>query len=523
MRYGIFSRNQWLFPDSDVLGGKKEIALSLLKGQTGAFQVIVDGLDVGAEILWQSEGLSGVEVHFYREKDVCVNRNTNENQNGNLTTDCWEEISEQRVRQAPYRVYDALVPAVNLCAEKEREAFYVTVVPAAGTPAGQISGAVVVLNGTKKLEIDVCVTVASKSLPSSTLNVTNWFSIGNMASRHGLEYGSDAHVEMVKRYFALLRESHNNVFWCPFDRLTVEKTDKGYRFDFSMAEKWAQLALDCGAERLEWAPLLSRAVWQEPPFLIYDHIKKKSVTVLSAQGRKYLAMFLTQFDAFLREKGWREISLVHVSDEPKEMCASDFRIICGIYRKYLPGIKLIDATEIYFIEDALDIYVPKNHYYQLNKNAFESLRDSHNELWFYTCNVPGGAWLNRHLDAPLLNTRLLHWGNHRYRLSGYLHWGFNQIRADQDPFEETSGDILLPAGDTHIVYPVEGEPLRSLRFMQMMSGIEDYEILHAIAQHDKTFADQLCKRGMRSFLEYITDVDAFDALEKELVAAYDAL
>ena len=82
---------------------------------------------------------------------------------------------------------------------------------------------------------------------------------------------------------------------------------------------------------------------------------------------------------------------------------------------------------------------------------------------------------------------------------------------------------MLPAGDTHIVYPVEGEPLRSLRFMQMMSGIEDYEILHAIAQHDKTFADQLCKRGMRSFLEYITDVDAFDALEKELVAAYDAL
>ena len=39
----------------------------------------------------------------------------------------------------------------------------------------------------------------------------------------------------------------------------------------------------------------------------------------------------------------------------------------------------------------------------------------------------------------------------------------------------------------------------------------------------KELADSLCKCGMRSFVEYITDVDAFDALEQELVSAYDAL
>ena len=71
--------------------------------------------------------------------------------------------------------------------------------------------------------------------------------------------------------------------------------------------------------------------------------------------------------------------------------------------------------------------------------------------------------------------------------------------------------------------PFKQEPLRSLRFVQMLSGIEDYEILNAIAQKDKTHADSFCKRGMRSFVEYITDVDAFDALEQELVSAYDAL
>ena len=52
----------------------------------------------------------------------------------------------------------------------------------------------------------------------------------------------------------------------------------------------------------------------------------------------------------LTEQGWRDISIFHISDEPKELCASDFRIICGIARKYLPGIKLIDAIETIMVE-----------------------------------------------------------------------------------------------------------------------------------------------------------------------------
>ena len=114
MNCGVFSQNTWLFPDSVPSSGKKEGSLSLLKGQTGAFQVIVDGLTVGAKLSWRTKGLSDVTVTLYREKDVCVNRNTNENQDGPLTTDRWEVISEQRVRKAPYRVYDALVPVSGL-------------------------------------------------------------------------------------------------------------------------------------------------------------------------------------------------------------------------------------------------------------------------------------------------------------------------------------------------------------------------------------------------------------------------
>jgi len=173
------------------------------------------------------------------------------------------------------------------------------------------------------------------------------------------------------------------------------------------------------------------------------------------------------------------------------------------------------------LEDALDSYVPKNHYYQYNRNDFENLRDERNELWFYTCNMPGGKFLNRYLDSPLLHPRLLHWGNYRYNLTGYLHWGFNHISRIHDPFEVTSPAAYLPAGDSHIVYPYKDQPLRSLRFLQMKCGAEEYEILHAFAKTDKGAADGICRRVLRAFDDYITDVAEFDAVSAELVARFD--
>lgn len=525
MNYGIFSQNEWLFPDSNAADGKKSTKLSLLRNQTGAFQVIVTDIVPNQPIKVTCKGLDGVQVTAYREKDVCVNRNTNDVHNGALTTDDWDNVaSRNRVRKAPYRTYDALVPAEGLITEASQETYYITLCPTESAKSGNHDGIITVAFGVDSISFEVALRVGTKTLPEQTLKLTNWYSYPNMAKFHGLQYGSDEHVDMAKKYFALLNECGNNVFWCTFDLTKANEENGKITFDFSEPKKRAQLALDCGAKILEWAPIISRPTWEDPPFLVWDYRNDtRGPNVLSTGGRKYFTAFLSQFNEFLTENGWRDISIVHVSDEPKELCASDFRIICGIVRKYLPGIKLIDAIEIFFLQDALDIYVPKDHYYQMNRNDFEDLRDDRNEIWFYTCNMPGGRWLNRFIDSPLLNTRLLHWGNYRYNLTGYLHWGFNHIGAEQDPFEQTSGNDWLPAGDTHIVYPYGEQVLRSLRFMQMKCGVEDYEILKALSLSNKEAANKICRRVLYSFDEYITDVEEFDKIHTELVETYDKI
>ena len=64
-------------------------------------------------------------------------------------------------------------------------------------------------------------------------------------------------------------------------------------------------------------------------------------------------------------------------------------------------------------------------------------------VWVKLCGLMSaagrrGEWLNRFLDFHLIRGRLLFWGCARNRISGFLHWGFNQFPGGMDPFKGTS-------------------------------------------------------------------------------------
>ena len=118
---------------------------------------------------------------------------------------------------------------------------------------------------------------------------------------------------------------------------------------------------------------------------------------------------------------------------------------------------------------------------------------------------------------------LLHWGNYFYDLTGFLHWGLNHYRSDQDPFEQSvvghGGKNKLPPGDTHIVYPGSDGPWSSMRMEAMREGIEDYELLMALADKDRRAADRITRRVFRSFTDYTEDVPAFRRARAALLKA----
>jgi hypothetical protein len=81
-----------------------------------------------------------------------------------------------------------------------------------------------------------------------------------------------------------------------------------------------------------------------------------------------------------------------------------------------------------------------------------------------------GSFPNKTIDLPVIESRILHWLNYRFGITGYLHWGLNQWRVD-DPYTEVDRHL----GDGWHVYPKKDGLIDSLRWEQMRNGIQDYE------------------------------------------------
>jgi hypothetical protein len=201
-----------------------------------------------------------------------------------------------------------------------------------------------------------------------------------------------------------------------------------------------------------------------------------------------------------------------------------------IIRKGLPGVPTIDAFDQEsggWMNDACDIKV-----LQLGKfdNAMEIVRQhvrAGGQAWYYTCLYPRGRYPNRFIDFTLLKARLLHWLNYRYDLTGYLHWGGDSWGTN--PFEITELGLevgaptkdALPAGDAFITYPWRemNSIHSSIRLEAMREGIEDYELLHALAAKNPDGAMRLALQAMPGFTDYVRDVPSFRKLQAELLAA----
>jgi len=120
----------------------------------------------------------------------------------------------------------------------------------------------------------------------------------------------------------------------------------------------------------------------------------------------------------------------------------------------------------------------------------------------------------------LLRPALFGWAAARFWLDGFLHWGLNHYKTEQDPFElnvvDHGGGNFLPAGDTHIVYPGPDGPWSSVRLEAQREGCEDYELLRRL---DPEQAQAIIRPVLRGFDDYTKDAAAFRAGRRALLEA----
>lgn len=523
MKYTAVSTSEWTYPDieeystaSRIVGGHA------VCGGMFAGQILIYGLDGINDISCEKTGdISGFEIEFYEMVPIFVGESVNEPPHPKPL---------YPNRRGPFYIYDCLKPlGKSIKAQNGVFGLYISAnVPVDCIP-GMYKGSLCISCKDEKLEIPVEFKVYSAVLPEETLKFTTWYSFLNTAVYHNAELGSAEFKRIDLLYHKMLRRMHMNMYWINLGacvKITTVGENK-YEFDFSLFEEYVKTAVSLGFKYFQTSSLASRKSWSESVI----NVKNGELPCLSYEGYVYLSQYLEKLGAILKNNGWTEMFYIGVSDEPNEANAVEYRALCGIIRHLLPGAKLYDAMSHGPFYGSLDVYVPLNSEYENHRDVFERFRGGGDELWHYVCCGPRDkGYINRFMDYPLLATRYLFWGNYKYDLTGYLHWSVNHYQKNQDPFTDNwpehwnaGNSCILPPGDSHIIYPGNGEPWMSMRLEAHRESAEDYEILKAIAKKDKGAADRICEKCFRKFNDVENDAALFGKARLEMLETFEKL
>ncbi|MFA7174122.1 MAG: glycoside hydrolase domain-containing protein [Kiritimatiellia bacterium] len=392
-------------------------------------------------------------------------------------------------RPAPARFPD--------CLSEERQcgvtngalkAIYLTLrIPEAAEP-GEYRGSLTVSAGEAAASLPVTLTVYPLTLPDQRhMLVAEWFSTHQFKKFHDVESTqSERYWQILRAYAKNMVEHRQNTFRIGLSLIKTTMDEKGqYSYDFSEFDQFAQVFWDTGRMDAMETGFVANHVpggWSSLEikirefFTVYEKIGGKTKKI---GGEEFLTKFLPAFVNHLREKKWLDKTLFHICDEPANHNVTSWQQASDFVHRHAPELRRIDAIETPHCLDRLEVWVPKLDHLSTWQGAFENAQRLGNEIWFYTVGIfQGGSLMNKTVDVPLIETRLMHWLNYRYDLKGYLHWGLNAWT--DDPWNAPGKH----RGDGWHVYPKRDGLLNSLRWEQMRNGLQDYECLWLL--EDKT-------------------------------------
>ena len=392
--------------------------------------------------------------------------------------------------------------------------YWIDAEPEDNTPGGDYTLTVRVTGGEEEVFEDaVQIHLVEAALPEQKLINTEWFHGDCLADHYHVEALSEEHWVILEKFIRSAVRMGLNMILTPIftpaldtvvggQRTTVQLVDVfvdggEYRFGFEKLERWVKMCLDCGMVHFEMAHLYTQWGSNRAPKVMatvegeYKRIFGWETEGTGEEYRNFLAAFLPRLAEKLKELGIAENCRFHVTDEPSER----FRP-CKLKEKaqaqpYLEGFKMMDALSefAFYSQGAVDYPVVATNSGDLPKFLAADMP----ELWLYYCCGQTKDVSNRFIAMPSARTRILGVQLYRYKVAGFLQWGFNfynsvlSLKAI-DPYRVTDADGAFPAGDPFIVYPGEnGEPLESIRYMALRQAFHDLralQLLESLAGRD---------------------------------------
>lgn len=482
---------------------------SCLRGEEFHFEVVFTTEDSPAWLLGEVVTLAvksplAEEITFERVEQVPVR------------FPCYPLRSdEDYLRKTPGLYPDLLVP---VCPGDPVEvpfralaSLYVTVcVPETLAPGDyDITVALVSENGTE-YEASLVLSVLDAVLPCGKLIYTEWFHVDCIADAYGIEIFSETHWKYIESYMRCAVKNGVNailtpVFTPPLDtaeggeRPTVQLVDvmrdsAGWHFSFERLHRWISLCLRCGIEYFEISHLFTQWGAAHAPKIvgIADGKKQKlfgwETDSLSDEYIRFLRAFLTAFLSEMKKLGLDRKCIFHISDEPGMAHLERYRALKNSISDLLCGYRIVDTLSDFdfYQTGAVDMPIPAS------DRIEPFLAAGIENLWTYYCCAQGREVSNRFLAMPASRTRIIGAQLWKYRIEGFLHWGYNFwytrfSKRKIDPYVILDGGCFAPAGDCFSVYPGPGGmPYQSLHMKAFTEALTDLRAMY--------LAESLCGR-----------------------------
>ena len=347
--------------------------------------------------------------------------------------------------------------------------------------------------------------IIDECLEKSDLYVFDWIHFDSICSIHKTKYLSKRFYKITSEYLKTAVRNGVNVLLLPalnyavdadvgtyrkdMQLLVVEKTERGYSFDFSLLEKFIDFALSCGMKYFclshiasQWgAKSAVRVRMTENGKKVYKFGWKTPSS--DDEYVEFLKAYLMAINAFLEEKGLKEQSFICISDEPPKGGMENYQRLSALIKEYAKGLPILDATAEYSYVEQGQMDVPV-----IASEKYDDFPKTEN-AWVYYCCVQRAEYVaNRFINMPSQRNRILGMQLYANQTKGFLHWGYNFYagylsKKNINPYLVNDSMGLFEAGDAFIVYPTENGCVESLRQPVFFDGLQDYCALKTLEKY----------------------------------------
>lgn len=358
-------------------------------------------------------------------------------------------------------------------------------------------------------KVEVELEVLNAVLPKLPVPHTEWFHSDCLANYYNVEVFSEAYWTIVEEFVKTAVKYKCNmlltpVFTPPLDtgvggeRRTVQlvdvtvNADGTYTFEFSKFHRWVKMALRCGIEYIEISHLFSQwGAFAAPKVMavkdgVYQRIFGWETKAAGPEYSDFLHQFLTALKKELEELGIQKQTYFHISDEPNMEQLESYRAALNVVREDLKDYCVMDAVSNYEFYQQGMVKQPVCGLDHIQPFLAEENRPE--KLWGYYCTAQALNVSNRFIVMPGSRTRILGTQMYKYRLDGFLHWGYNFYNSEFskypiDPYRCTDCAGAFPSGDPFLVYPgADGKPVGSIRLMLMGEAMTDLCAMKALEE-----------------------------------------